>query len=448
MTAPGKKADLHFQQTLNSLTDYVNATALQEPLADTKVLRVDTLGSDVTGTAGRDDMPFATITRALAVAQNGDTIKIGAGTFIENVVIPPGLTSINIIGSGMYATIIQPAALIALAYTASSSGAVMNQLTISNLSLIGVTNAINVNGTLKPAGFQGGLILDHVYMQVPGAGLAVVCTVLNNVQMNKCATPILNAVQLATCSSATLRDCQTGQLWFTYLAAAAVKPSLGRRTKSLYSCTFFGFASGGAGNIESIYCDWGCVSTADINFIAFDDASLGNALFEFHGTNRANLLLEHTLSANGTPFVFDRSKLDGTVTVASLGAPAGFIATANFRGAVLGIVGAGTIIAGNNSALDLVGATFDHTAGVLVTAGAGTPGVANRSVHLQATALGVAGTTPIAFAVDFIDANYSVHVETTAAGRDPFVTNKTPAGFDITHAVGADAGANVVVMHQ
>lgn len=47
-----------------------------------------TSGSDTTGTRGRMDRPFKTISAALLITQSGDTVYIGAGTYAETITIP------------------------------------------------------------------------------------------------------------------------------------------------------------------------------------------------------------------------------------------------------------------------------------------------------------------------------------------------------------------------
>lgn len=60
-------------------------------------------GNDGTGTRGDSSKPFATVSAALAAAQNGDVVLVGAGAFVgpgDLNVANPTLDSISIIGQG------------------------------------------------------------------------------------------------------------------------------------------------------------------------------------------------------------------------------------------------------------------------------------------------------------------------------------------------------------
>lgn len=447
MPIPGNHQDSRLLQMLQFLTEWVDAAAavpsLYTPFYESSVIFVTPTGSDVTGQKNRPDLPFATIGRAMSLAASGETIIIGPGTYAENVVIPATLSSLNIIGFGIYGTVIQPLAGIALSYAATSTGTVMTRLRIENMSLVGVTDGLSVTSALAPSGFQDGVYLDHVFASSSGGVTALRFAVCNNVSMVDCVTPAADDVRITTVSSATIRNCETGQLRFSYLPADAVKPSLGVRRKYVYDSHFNG---ADVTSIDDVVFDFGCVSDAAVTATVVDDA-LGSGRFEFHGLARLTMTLAHTLTANRTAFICDRCKVVGNLIVASVGAAAGFIATANFRGAVLSTAATPGITTGNNTALDLLEAAFNHGAGVLVSAGAGTPGVANRSVHRQAVNIAGGGPQTVTFDPDFMDANYSVSVETWAANTDALVTAKTAAQFVLT-AVGADAGANIVVLHQ
>jgi len=71
----------------------------------TASIYVDASGSDSTGTRGRADKPFLTISAAKAVAVSGDVIIVGPGTFTENsgITLPSG---VSLIGAGADVTII------------------------------------------------------------------------------------------------------------------------------------------------------------------------------------------------------------------------------------------------------------------------------------------------------------------------------------------------------
>ena len=63
-------------------------------------------GNDSTGTTGRFDKPYLTITAALADATAGDVVQVGPGTFTENVGIVLD-NDVNLVGAGQGLTIIE-----------------------------------------------------------------------------------------------------------------------------------------------------------------------------------------------------------------------------------------------------------------------------------------------------------------------------------------------------
>lgn len=104
-------------------------------------LFVDTAGDDGTGTRGRLDLPYATVGAALADAQAGDTIHIGAGSFAGNLTI--SLDNLTLRGAGMAATTIT--------YTTTQVGLTLAQdvvnFSISDLKLDGQRDpSVEVSG--------------------------------------------------------------------------------------------------------------------------------------------------------------------------------------------------------------------------------------------------------------------------------------------------------------
>ncbi len=69
------------------------------------VIYVDKTGNDVTGERGNFGKPFLTIAAAMAVAQSGDVVHLGPGTWAERVIFP-SLGSLSLVGSGVDATLI------------------------------------------------------------------------------------------------------------------------------------------------------------------------------------------------------------------------------------------------------------------------------------------------------------------------------------------------------
>ena len=62
-----------------------------------------------TGTSCSKDDPCASVQAAVTNAGAGDTIKVAAGTYKENIFIPPGKNGLTITGKGVQKTIIQSA---------------------------------------------------------------------------------------------------------------------------------------------------------------------------------------------------------------------------------------------------------------------------------------------------------------------------------------------------
>ncbi len=76
----------------------VLAALVLAPAAGADTLFVSTRGSDAHGCTR--SAPCRRIAHAVAVARSGDTIEVGRGQFDENVVLPPRLRSIAVIGAG------------------------------------------------------------------------------------------------------------------------------------------------------------------------------------------------------------------------------------------------------------------------------------------------------------------------------------------------------------
>lgn len=453
MTAPrGNHEDSRVNQLLNALSEYIDSRiAPAATLLINNTIRVDTLGNDGTGTRERYDLPFATINAALAVAVSGDTILIGAGTFTETVVIPDTLTSLDIVGDGMYETIINaPAGGTTVAWTGNATD--LARLSFRNLSITaaaGQALVINADAQLTSfddllSGFNG-LILDHVYLVSTAGATSMTLTEINYVRMQNCVMNAADAQVFTRCSLVDMWDCELGGVTFSYTVAGN-KPSNARRTKNLYSCRF---ASLALVNLDYVICDADCISVGNIVTTIIDNA-LGLGTLEFHGTCLGNMTLGHDITLGArTAFFCDRCKLLGTLTTATAGVTN--IATVNFRNAVLYTVAAGGISTGGLSSLDLIGAEFTNNIATLVAVGTGT---CNRSYFRTTIAAPGAGAVIYTFAGDpggaacpFTDGNYSVMVEPGAAGDDPLISAKIAAGFTYNLVAGATP-ATFTVLHE
>ena len=443
MTAPhGNHSDRTITQLLAKVADYLDTITGSLTILTGNVLRVDKSGTDGAQPAGRWDLPFLTIQAAVTAAASGDTIVIGPGTFTENVLIPNTRTSQHFVGAGMLSTVMTAnGAGNTLSWI--SVGAVMTRLTIRNLTLTaGAGSGLIVNADLGTTSFddgadgRNGLFLDNVYLS--GAAAATL-TAVNNVVMTNCIVAAAAPFFFTHCSQTNLRNTQFGAVTFSYVAGGN-KPSRALRNKNLFNCLLVSLT---VDKLDNAVCDPDCVVTGNIVTTVADDAGLWPTAFslEFHGTCQGNMSLGHTFTiAPQNAFLCDRCKLVGTLLTPGVG---GQRSTVNFRNAVLYASGGGNISAGNFSDLDLIGAQFSHTAGVLVAAGTGT---CNRSIHREAISLVIA-PLGVVFAVPFTDNLYTVIYETTIAATDVLTNPKAATGFTATSAA-VDANASFCVVHQ
>jgi hypothetical protein len=84
----------------NGMNNYTLSTASNAGVVVNAQIWVDLNGHDNIAIRGRRDLPFATLTNALLVAQAGDIVQLGEGTFlVTNQLIPINVT-INGMGSG------------------------------------------------------------------------------------------------------------------------------------------------------------------------------------------------------------------------------------------------------------------------------------------------------------------------------------------------------------
>ena len=452
MTAPrGNTSNSTTNQALAALAAYIDELSPALAIAGATIIRVDKGGVDATGLRGRLDRPFLTIGAAMGVALSGDIIQIGAGIWAENVVIPATLTSLSIFGTGYGQTFIQPALGIALAYTALVAPApVLANLTIKNVTLWGNAAGgagLAIDGTLAPTTF-GAIAGAECFMQSVrvlnvGGPVGIGFTVVNNVNMLDCIDSLANTVEFMTVSSVEMKNCIMGVTTFHYELLDLVKPSGGIAAKHLYNTFLAGLA---VHNLDDVFCDSGCVVSGAIVALCEDDG-LGNGQLEFHGIAEGAVTLNATLGADRTCYIFDHSKIIGVLIVNNPGLGA-FLIGVNLRNAVLDTIAASGITVGNCATLDMIEATFSHTAGVLapIAPAAANPGSANRSIHSVAVNL-TGGADAIALVPPYNDVNYRVVYELSVATTSVITINKAVNTFDATSA-GLSGGARAIVLHE
>lgn len=106
----------------------------------------DVNGVDASGVRGRLDKPYKTISAALAVAQSGDTVFVGPGTYAQSsaLVLP---ANVSVYGSGVDVTIITGTVGVTHAVVEPSTGSFISDVTISNTSATGPAFGVGSNST-------------------------------------------------------------------------------------------------------------------------------------------------------------------------------------------------------------------------------------------------------------------------------------------------------------
>jgi hypothetical protein len=159
-------------------------------------LYVSTTGNDTTGN-GSQENPYATISKAVNMASNGDTIEVAAGTYTENITINK---SISLLGADNSTTILQPpisTTTATIQITDGASGTAIKQLTVkgkyttqsttgsgnsgNNDSAILVLNTDTVN---NPA--ISNLLLENLILRQASNGFAFNNKNSSNISVKSC----------------------------------------------------------------------------------------------------------------------------------------------------------------------------------------------------------------------------------------------------------------------
>lgn len=191
---------------------------------------VDIAGSDATGTRGNAGRPFLTLEAASAVAQSGDEILIGPGTFSSTIKpwTTPPVANITVRGSGELAggTVLTANANIdVVAISNATRSLLMQDLRIA---ANGTARAVIGDGTGAAGAFgNAGLKFENVDILTGGAtadslNLQFVAEiVLFNVQASAASASFL------TCSNIRLRgDTTLGNVQHTWDNSSAQKPAV------------------------------------------------------------------------------------------------------------------------------------------------------------------------------------------------------------------------------
>lgn len=172
---------------------------------------VDAAGNDTTGTRGRIDLPFLTISGALAASglASGDIIRVGPGTFTENagIQLPSG---VSLAGAGMGVTIIQSnmdTAATNKVILSPGNNSVISDLTVSGSSASAsmpfgayTSNTAATNVTCYRCKFAG--ISDGVYFNQTGVGSNYLydCVITSQYDCTFFNTDVTSVMELYNCT--------------------------------------------------------------------------------------------------------------------------------------------------------------------------------------------------------------------------------------------------------
>jgi hypothetical protein len=388
-------------------------------------LYVEATGNDGTGTRGNQGYPYLTIAHALTHAQNGDTIKVGIGSFAEALTLPE-LASISIVGSGINETTITSADATAT-IGANPAVTALQTCTISNMTVAntGAGLAIGLDGTGigAPGIFvTGSLILDHVY------------------------SPSGDKVMVQCAGFVFAYDCIFGLL------------DLNEVDSALFTgCYVLGTAKP----------QWNPAATLPVGVSGshkqtFIDCKIGtlNPTYTAQVDKRGGHVTTTTTDFTEDGAVHGKLTADGELGAVTIVADSvANVDSADLRGATMSSLTVTSGGGGNRVAVDVRGATATSTVtanaltdidirdgsyGALASAGDGT---INRTHHTETVDM-IAGDTPKVFTVPFPDPNYVVEYERKAAGLDPFTPSATKlaTGFICT-AAGICNGNIAIITH-
>ncbi len=418
-------------------------TALLALTGFSNVLYVDGVtGNDATAVRGSFVLKYATINAAIAAAHAGDTIKISAGTYTQNINLP-ALSSIELAGEGMYKTILTCADMNLYAIRYAGAAPIQN-VKIRDMSITGGlgggASPIIIDGSASGgASFAGGakLRLVNVGLRIPALSACTDYILINDVN----EVELTNVVGLDdtkiffadNVSSVVMTECTGFAYTCRYEVIDAALPAQGPTRSFAYACQFGDLIV--QQNARATF-DKACTSTDQVITLIDDAAGANVGRFEFHGLCNGIGLYQMT-AVNGSFTMFDcqDAVFTGAVDIHDLGVPSTNRTLANFRGATLG----GALNAGAWIDIDLTGGAY----GVLTAAGGGNIGTIERDFISAAIDLS-GGPVVVTFTVPRTTAAFNVAFELGAGGAagDPVTVDlKTAAGFRATPA-GVGAAAN------
>lgn len=415
-----------------------------------RVAYVDKTGNNTTAKLGSITYKFLTVQAALNAisaaetatvgAGYGFTVLIGAGTYIENVVIPANVDKLTLRGYGVSTILHNTGAADTVSFTAAASS--VDFLTIESMYVVNdqvnaALYAVKVDGNANATLFEeGALVLRDLIVYSVGSSCLYVrragAALISTCQFSSAGAGLTSLLNVASLSSYDSTLANVTVNWDN--TAALPSPA-----KS--SLKFFSTKTGDVSvlNQGSVYFDEACDSN-DFTATVTDTATNVFGTLEHHGKidNVSATFLFDT--AGRSYFNFDRAAISGTFT-------AGQSAASTFRGAGQALnatfVGGQAITIGIRADVDLRYSRFLQ-ADVVCTADADA-GTLDRTMWTHTVAQG-GGAGPLAVAFEdaatnpcaYPSATYTVVIESASLDGPFSITGKTTVDVDVTKT--ADGG--------
>lgn len=403
-------------------------------------------GNDGTGQRGNQALPFATIDGALAAMQNGDSIRVGPGTFLgPSAPIPAALASGSVVGSGPGVTTIQ----------SPVGGWVFSNAPRTDWYFLNMVMQGAPGGTIVDADgtTQGGVVnmfpnaLAFGNVVIPTGNLNIV--LCGNVTFTQCSLgfdPGSSHV-FGTCQSANLNRCTMigGSIFSEYDADVAIGPGPGNNGQNIFclSCNLLG---------TSVFLvSQGCITGTKDSIVGTINGQVMSASLTGVGTASRVVwsgsvdtidfgsggLRELPDSPVQVILSFNEAQINGP-SIYRVAAPA-----VNRIGVNANAFHNGNVNAGDGIDWLGNGATFSQpiNTGFLSTSGTGT---VRPPPFAMGPVVNPGGPTTIPLPFTMADANYAVTLDIDALigplASPMATTARTPVSFDVTIAA---SGGNI-----
>ncbi len=275
-------ADTDVQLALDTIDEHTHA-----PAGFSNYLYVDINGNDATGERGNSALPYLTIQAALNVALSGDIIKVGPGTFSEQIIFPE-LASISIIGSGkertqiVYGTLDVNDHTVVIAPTASE----IENSTIADITIYnpGFGRALYVSGIDFAAFNSGTLILDNIDIRSDSTG-GCRCISVGQVKFSNCRTDRIQLYEVGICH---MFDVQCSELFEPRCSGGEIPPTSGYSDITCVGCDFAGTDVTYDVKMRATGCNLGAATTmlgvyGGYTYLDVDSCAVGNFTITANG---------------------------------------------------------------------------------------------------------------------------------------------------------------------